>query len=136
MITTLLNAILKQFFFNRAYVQDIIIFAYALLVTYGAIGTFEKIPLNYCLLWRIFLNQPGDVETLLCAMQMPHMTPYIRFCSCQLNSAALLQKKTETDPKFKEVHKVLLDFVDIYQCTTVCDIRLMEMTKMPFRVEC
>jgi len=34
------------------------------------------------------------------------MSPYIRFCSCQLNSAALLQKKTETDNKFTEAHTV------------------------------
>jgi len=45
---------------------------------------------------------------------MPHMSPYIRFCSCQLNSAALLQKKTETDNRFTEAHSVrsLLAAVD------------------------
>ncbi|WAR07129.1 ITSN1-like protein [Mya arenaria] len=36
---------------------------------------------------------------------IPHLTAYIRFCSCQLNAAALLQKLTETNPKFNEIHK-------------------------------
>jgi hypothetical protein len=44
------------------------------------------------------------IGDLLCE-NMPHMSPYIRFCSCQLNSAALLQKKSESDSKFKEAHK-------------------------------
>ena len=34
------------------------------------------------------------------------MTPYVRFCSCQLNAANMIQKKTENDKKFAEVHKV------------------------------
>ena len=34
------------------------------------------------------------------------MTPYVRFCSCQLSAAALLQQKTENNPQFVEVHKV------------------------------
>ncbi|XP_033740435.1 LOW QUALITY PROTEIN: intersectin-1-like [Pecten maximus] len=43
----------------------------------------------------------GDI---LCE-SLPHLTPYIRFCSCQLNAAALLQHKTENSPEFKELHK-------------------------------
>ncbi|OWF43900.1 intersectin-1-like isoform X1 [Mizuhopecten yessoensis] len=43
----------------------------------------------------------GDI---LCE-NLPHLTPYIRFCSCQLNAAALLQHKTENSPEFKELHK-------------------------------
>ncbi|KAL5009816.1 hypothetical protein ScPMuIL_012121 [Solemya velum] len=43
----------------------------------------------------------GDI---LCE-NIPHMTPYIRFCSCQLNASALIQQKTENNPEFKEVHK-------------------------------
>jgi hypothetical protein len=40
--------------------------------------------------------------------QIPHLTAYIRFCSCQLNAAALLQKISETNQKFNEIHKVSL----------------------------
>ena len=39
-------------------------------------------------------------------LQLPHLTPYIRFCSCQLRAAALIQHKTENSAEFKEVHKV------------------------------
>ena len=34
------------------------------------------------------------------------MKPYIRFCSCQLNAAALLQRLTENSSQFREIHKV------------------------------
>lgn len=34
------------------------------------------------------------------------MTPYIRFCSCQLNAAALIQRYTENSSEFKEIQKV------------------------------
>ncbi|XP_052244351.1 intersectin-1-like isoform X10 [Dreissena polymorpha] len=47
------------------------------------------------------INSIGDI---LCE-NIPHLTPYIRFCSCQLNAAALLQRLTETNPKFVEIHK-------------------------------
>ncbi|XP_076444940.1 intersectin-1-like isoform X4 [Babylonia areolata] len=43
----------------------------------------------------------GDI---LCE-NLPHMTPYVRFCSCQLSAAALLQRKTENHPDFVETHK-------------------------------
>ncbi|XP_025096778.1 intersectin-1-like isoform X2 [Pomacea canaliculata] len=43
----------------------------------------------------------GDI---LCE-NLPHMTQYVRFCSCQLSAAALLQRKTETNPEFVEEHK-------------------------------
>ncbi|XP_062619095.1 intersectin-1-like [Saccostrea cucullata] len=43
----------------------------------------------------------GDV---LCE-NIPHMTPYIRFCSCQLNAAALIQRYTENSPEFREIQK-------------------------------
>ncbi|KAL1787337.1 intersectin-1 isoform X4 [Sigmodon hispidus] len=39
--------------------------------------------------------------------QLPHMQPYIRFCSCQLNGAALIQQKTDETPDFKEFVKRL-----------------------------
>ncbi|GAB1605711.1 hypothetical protein Ahia01_000853400 [Argonauta hians] len=43
----------------------------------------------------------GDI---LCE-NLPHLTPYIRFCSCQLNAGTLLQQKTENVPEFVVVHK-------------------------------
>ncbi|XP_060608466.1 intersectin-1-like isoform X3 [Ruditapes philippinarum] len=47
------------------------------------------------------INSIGDI---LCE-NIPHLTAYIRFCSCQLNAAALLQKISETNQKFNEIHK-------------------------------
>eukprot|EP00062_Callorhinchus_milii_P020053 gi/632975344/ref/XP_007904176.1/ PREDICTED: intersectin-1 [Callorhinchus milii] len=45
----------------------------------------------------------GDILTA----QLPHMQPYIRFCSCQLNGAALIQHKTDEVPEFKDFVKRL-----------------------------
>lgn len=42
----------------------------------------------------------------LLASELAHMQPYIRFCSCQLNAAALLQSKTHNQPDFKDFLKV------------------------------
>uniref|UniRef100_G1TR01 Intersectin 2 n=1 Tax=Oryctolagus cuniculus TaxID=9986 RepID=G1TR01_RABIT len=41
------------------------------------------------------------------AAELSHMQAYIRFCSCQLNGAALLQQKTDEDADFKEFLKKL-----------------------------
>ncbi|KAG8590962.1 hypothetical protein GDO81_006988 [Engystomops pustulosus] len=49
------------------------------------------------------LKMIGDILTA----QLPHMQPYIRFCSCQLNGAALIQQKTDEVPEFKEFVKRL-----------------------------
>ena len=38
------------------------------------------------------------------------MAHYVRFCSCQMNAANLIQRKCEDDPKFVEVHKVSQQF--------------------------
>ncbi len=38
--------------------------------------------------------------------QLPRMTSYIRFCSCNINASAFLQKKIDNDPDFKEYIKV------------------------------
>ncbi|KAK2089578.1 hypothetical protein P7K49_032244 [Saguinus oedipus] len=43
--------------------------------------------------------------------QLPHMQPYIRFCSRQLNGAALIQQKTDEAPDFKEFVKVRIQAV-------------------------
>ncbi|KAF7689532.1 hypothetical protein HF521_012885 [Silurus meridionalis] len=39
---------------------------------------------------RMPVKMIGDILTA----QLPHMQPYIRFCSCQLNGATLIQQKT------------------------------------------
>ncbi|XP_043919490.1 intersectin-2 [Protopterus annectens] len=41
------------------------------------------------------------------AAELSHLQAYIRFCSCQLNGAALLQQKTDEEPEFKEFLKKL-----------------------------
>nr|XP_014342044.1 PREDICTED: intersectin-1-like [Latimeria chalumnae] len=56
---------------------------------------------------RMPVKMIGDILTA----QLPHMQPYIRFCSCQLNGAALIQQKTDEIPEFK-------DFVKIIENTT------------------
>lgn len=51
----------------------------------------------------------GDILTA----QLPHMQPYIRFCSCQLNGAALIQQKTDEVPEFKEFVKVRKEAITV-----------------------
>lgn len=48
------------------------------------------------------------VQTIgdILAAELSHMQAYIRFCSCQLNGAALLQQKTDEDTDFKDFLKV------------------------------
>ncbi|XP_067840599.1 intersectin-2-like isoform X2 [Heptranchias perlo] len=41
------------------------------------------------------------------AAELSHMQAYIRFCSCQLNGAAILQQKTDEEPEFKDYLKKL-----------------------------
>ena len=54
---------------------------------------------------RSILDGPTN-DTII--LQLPHMAVYIRFCSCQLNAAALIQRKTENDSHFRDVMKVSL----------------------------
>lgn len=51
---------------------------------------------------RMPVKMIGDILTA----QLPHMQPYIRFCSCQLNGATLIQQKTDEVPDFKDFVKV------------------------------
>ena len=44
----------------------------------------------------------GDVL----AAELSHMQPYIRFCSCQINGATLLQTRIDNEPDFKNFLKV------------------------------
>ncbi|ESO89239.1 hypothetical protein LOTGIDRAFT_106084, partial [Lottia gigantea] len=50
------------------------------------------------------IHMIGDI---LCE-NLPHMTPYVRFCSCQLTAAALLQHKFDNFPAFNEAHRQCL----------------------------
>ncbi|XP_053192529.1 intersectin-2a [Scomber japonicus] len=50
-------------------------------------------------------NMPVQLIGDLLASELAHMQPYIRFCSCQLNAAALLQSKTNNLPDFKDFLK-------------------------------
>ncbi|XP_062891102.1 intersectin-2b isoform X2 [Mobula hypostoma] len=45
----------------------------------------------------------GDILTT----ELSHMQAYIRFCSCQLNGASILQQKTDEEPDFKDYLKKL-----------------------------
>lgn len=40
------------------------------------------------------------------AAELSHMQPYIRFCSCQINGATLLQTRIDNEPDFKNFLKV------------------------------
>uniref|UniRef100_A0A3B4YRJ6 Intersectin 2a n=1 Tax=Seriola lalandi dorsalis TaxID=1841481 RepID=A0A3B4YRJ6_SERLL len=50
-------------------------------------------------------NMPVQLIGDLLASELAHLQPYIRFCSCQLNAAALLQSKTHNQPDFKDFLK-------------------------------
>ncbi len=51
---------------------------------------------------RMPVQLVGDILS----SELSHMQAYIRFCSCQLNAAALLQQKTDKTPDFKLFLKV------------------------------
>ena len=51
-------------------------------------------------------NMPVQMVGDVLAAELAHMQPYIRFCSCQLNAAALLQSRTDNEPDFKHFLKV------------------------------
>ncbi|XP_069092135.1 intersectin-2 isoform X1 [Pleurodeles waltl] len=52
-------------------------------------------------------NMPVQMIGDILATELLHMQAYIRFCSCQLNGAALLQHKTDEEPEFKDFLKKL-----------------------------
>lgn len=52
-------------------------------------------------------KMPVEMMGDILAAELSHMQAYIRFCSCQLNGAALLQQKTDEDTDFKEFLKKL-----------------------------
>uniref|UniRef100_A0A6Q2X5N2 Intersectin 2b n=1 Tax=Esox lucius TaxID=8010 RepID=A0A6Q2X5N2_ESOLU len=56
-------------------------------------------------------NMPVQVIGDILASELAHLQPYIRFCSCQLNGAALLQSKTDNQPDFKDfLKKIATDY--------------------------
>ena len=63
--------------------------------TNGIIQTIGDILVDYVRHFRRKLR-PFDTEFIL--QQFPHMSPYIRFCSRQLNAAALIQQRHENVP--------------------------------------
>ncbi|XP_075717097.1 intersectin-2 isoform X2 [Rhinoderma darwinii] len=52
-------------------------------------------------------KMPVDMIGDILVTELSHMQAYIRFCSCQLNGAALLQSKTDEVPEFKDYLKRL-----------------------------
>ncbi|CAB1459799.1 unnamed protein product [Pleuronectes platessa] len=52
-------------------------------------------------------NMPVQMIGDILAAELSHMQPYIRFCSCQINGATLLQNRTDNEPDFKTFLKIL-----------------------------
>uniref|UniRef100_A0A8B9GXT3 Intersectin 2b n=1 Tax=Astyanax mexicanus TaxID=7994 RepID=A0A8B9GXT3_ASTMX len=56
-------------------------------------------------------KMPVQMVGDILAAELSHMQAYIRFCSCQLNAAALLQQKTDQEPDFKDfLKKIATDY--------------------------
>ncbi|XP_063039904.1 intersectin-2b isoform X2 [Engraulis encrasicolus] len=56
-------------------------------------------------------NMPVQMIGDILASELGHMQAYIRFCSCQLNGAALLQSKTDQEQDFKNfLKKIATDY--------------------------
>ncbi|XP_064809278.1 intersectin-2-like isoform X2 [Oncorhynchus masou masou] len=57
------------------------------------------------------VNMPVQVIGDILASELPHLQPYIQFCSCQLNGATLLQSRTENQQDFKDfLKKIATDY--------------------------
>ncbi|XP_077540159.1 dynamin associated protein 160 isoform X4 [Haemaphysalis longicornis] len=49
------------------------------------------------------MSENGIIEMIgdiLCE-SLPYLSPYVRFCSCQVRSMAFIQQRSESDPRFK-----------------------------------
>ncbi|XP_071344242.1 intersectin-2b isoform X2 [Trachinotus anak] len=56
-------------------------------------------------------NMPVQMIGDILAAELSHMQPYIRFCSCQINGATLLQTRTDNEPDFKNfLKKIATDY--------------------------
>lgn len=51
-------------------------------------------------------NAPVQMIGDILAAELSHMQPYVRFCSCQINGATLLQTRIDNEPDFKNFLKV------------------------------
>lgn len=77
----------------------------------GGVGVGSSPAMFPCRALRVRKKMSGEKMPVkmigdILSAQLPHMQPYIRFCSCQLNGAALIQQKTDEAPDFKEFVKV------------------------------
>ncbi|XP_040911658.1 intersectin-2b isoform X2 [Toxotes jaculatrix] len=56
-------------------------------------------------------NMPVQMIGDILSAELSHMQPYIRFCSCQINGATLLQTRTDNEPDFKNfLKKIATDY--------------------------
>ncbi|MEQ2201643.1 Intersectin-2, partial [Xenoophorus captivus] len=56
-------------------------------------------------------SMPVQMIGDILASELSHMQPYISFCSCQFNGAALLQTRTDNEPDFKAfLKKIATDY--------------------------
>ncbi|XP_029281824.1 LOW QUALITY PROTEIN: intersectin-2-like [Cottoperca gobio] len=56
-------------------------------------------------------NMPVQMIGDILAPELSHMQPYIRFCSCQINGASLLQTRIDSEPNFKDfLKKIATDY--------------------------
>ncbi|KAL3065306.1 hypothetical protein OYC64_015474 [Pagothenia borchgrevinki] len=56
-------------------------------------------------------NMPVQMIGDILAAELSHMQPYIRFCSCQINGATLLQTRIDSEPNFKDfLKKIATDY--------------------------
>uniref|UniRef100_A0A8C7FEG0 Intersectin 2 n=1 Tax=Oncorhynchus kisutch TaxID=8019 RepID=A0A8C7FEG0_ONCKI len=57
------------------------------------------------------VNMPVQVIGDILTSELPHLQPYIQFCSCQLNGATLLQSRTDNQQDFKDfLKKIATDY--------------------------
>ncbi|CAA9996326.1 unnamed protein product [Nesidiocoris tenuis] len=54
---------------------------------------------------ELIQTEQAYIDDMSIVHELPRMTVYIRFCSCQLRAAALLQHLTTTKPEFLELSK-------------------------------
>ncbi|XP_068181807.1 intersectin-2b isoform X2 [Antennarius striatus] len=56
-------------------------------------------------------NMPVQMIGDILAAELSHMQPYIRFCSCQIMGASLLQTRIDNEPDFKDfLKKIATDY--------------------------
>ncbi|XP_063737291.1 intersectin-2b isoform X2 [Eleginops maclovinus] len=56
-------------------------------------------------------NMPVQMIGDILTAELSHMQPYIRFCSCQINGATLLQTRIDNEPNFKDfLKKIATDY--------------------------